>query len=945
MPGITTHFWGWDEPVLSKAIAELTRGWSGGELNLGHTAIIVPGMESSRRLRESLAQAAGTKGGAVSVPHVWHPETALLTGWDGGEIATRLEERVAWMQVMMGIELAEFAALFPVRPAIAGSTWASSVAELLASLRRTLGGGGHDLAAVARLLRGHEDAARWNDLARLEQLYLARLRKLGRADAQDVKRGSAARPSLPEGVREVLVLAAPDLTALMRDWLRNVARTHPVRVFVQAPEGKCAAFDELGAPLAGAWSDSSTRHPPLENHMLRLASTPGEQAREAVRALREFAQAGISAAVGACCPELNSHLESELAAEGVSAYDPAGRLAGQHALVDTLRAWLALCESRAWKPFSAWVRRDDVLTALAASHTVQPTVLLAQLDEIHADRMPATLDDAAAYCAAEGKTRVSAVLGDVVNQLDAWDGGGSAALLRQLLQWHYGRREFNTEHEHDHGLVELVGEIMETALSLDAALGGEALESAAWLGLLLREVGQIKLADRRGQTDLVLHGWLELLWEPARGLVIAGFNDEHVPGAVTPDPFLPDPLRKTLGLACAESRRARDAFLLTAVASQRIHQGNLRLVVGRVSDNGDVLRPSRLLFACDDAALLARVDALFPKSEGMVQAAPRPPRSVAWQLLPPRPQVPFPLKQVSASLLSAYLKCPLRCYFSHMLGMGEVRSGQRELGGDAFGRLVHEVWRRFALEPDLRNSVDADRMADFLADTADAVARERYGPRPLFAVTMQIESAKQRLRALAATQQKLRQEGWIIEHAELVVKPEDGLTIDGVPFKGQIDRIDRHEGTGALRVWDYKTGREGDAEKDHLETVKLEAGAGQDVTWRAWRVEPDEAVVWQNLQLPLYVWAIRQRHPGVSVEAGYLHLPAVVSAAGDKVWSAFDETMMRSGLACAEEAVRRIKAGRFEPADEVAFDEWEELFMGDAAESVAEIARWREETE
>jgi len=33
----------------------------------------------------------------------------------------------------------------------------------------------------------------------------------------------------------------------------------------------------------------------------------------------------------------------------------------------------------------------------------------------------------------------------------------------------------------------------------------------------------------------VLHGWLELLWEPADGLVIAGFNDEHVPGAVAPD--------------------------------------------------------------------------------------------------------------------------------------------------------------------------------------------------------------------------------------------------------------------------------------------------------------------------------------------------------------------------------------------------------------------------
>ena len=55
MPGIVVHFWGWDAPVLSRAVAELTRGWSGGELDLAHTAIIVPTMEASRRLREALA--------------------------------------------------------------------------------------------------------------------------------------------------------------------------------------------------------------------------------------------------------------------------------------------------------------------------------------------------------------------------------------------------------------------------------------------------------------------------------------------------------------------------------------------------------------------------------------------------------------------------------------------------------------------------------------------------------------------------------------------------------------------------------------------------------------------------------------------------------------------------------------------------------------------------
>jgi ATP-dependent helicase/nuclease subunit B len=144
-------------------------------------------------------------------------------------------------------------------------------------------------------------------------------------------------------------------------------------------------------------------------------------------------------------------------------------------------------------------------------------------------------------------------------------------------------------------------------------------------------------------------------------------------------------------------------------------------------------------------------------------------------------------------------------------------------------------------------------------------------------------------------------------------------------------------------VWDYKTGREGDAAKDHLEEMQLIEGEKHDVSWRVLEVEADRAVVWKNLQLPLYVWAMRQRNPGVPVEAGYLHLPAVVSGAGDRLWSALDEPMMRSALECAEEAVKRMKAGQFAPADEVAFDEWEELFMGDASESVADISEWKEE--
>lgn len=944
MPGIKTHFWSWDAPVLDKAVAELARGWNAGELDLTRFAVIVPTAEAVRRLREALARAADAKNGAVTAPHVWHPETALLSGWTGAVIASGLEERAAWMRVLMAIDAADYPGLFPIPPVDKGVTWASSVAGMLASLRRTLGAGGHDFAGVAQLLGDHEEAARWRDLARLEGDYLGGLATMSRVDEGMVKRDIAARPVLPDEVSEVMVFAAPDLTGLMREWVRNAAKSHPVNLFIHAPADERASFDGLGAPLEEAWGEASGRLLPLRDDALRLCTAPEQQVVEAVEALREFAAAGLSSAVGACDPALNALLESELAAEGVAAYDPAGRLAGQHALADVLRAWLALCESRAWKPLAALLQRHDPLTALADLHGVPAAKLLSQLDALHADKLPRTVEDALALCDETTSPELHAVLEEVAQHLEAWTRGGSAALLRDLLKGFYGSREFDTGQEHDRSMVEMMGELMETAASLDAALGAATLGAADWLALLLAEVDRTRLTDRRGEADLVPHGWLELPWEPAAGLVIAGFNDEQVPGAVAPDPFLPDSLRRRLGLASAGSRRARDAYLLTAIAAQREKTGSLRLIVGRTTDEGDVLRPSRLLFACDDDALLGRIKLLFPEHEGMAGTALRTPRTIAWKLKPPKPKPSLELKHVSASLLSAYLKCPLRCYFSHVLRMKEVRSGLRELGGDAFGRLVHEVWRRFALNAELRDSTNAGAIAEFLVNEAGAVAREQYGTRPMFSVTLQIESARQRLRALAATQRKLREEGWIIEHAELSVKVEDGLTIGGVPFKGQIDRVDRHEKTGALRVWDYKTGREGDAGKDHLEKLRLAADGEPDVRWRALSVAADSAVVWKNLQLPLYVWAVQQRNPGVPVEAGYLHLPAVVSGTGDRPWDALDAGMVQSAVGCAEEVVKRMREGLFPPADEVAFDEWEEMLMGDAGESVADISEWREES-
>ena len=125
---LTAHFWGWDAPVLEKAVAELLRGWKGGALELSNMVIVVPTGEAVRRLREALAMAVAKKDGAVIAPHVWHPENAL--GWDVRDdaVASPLTERLAWTRVLMEAKLDRLSALFPNKPEEISSAWSSSVA-------------------------------------------------------------------------------------------------------------------------------------------------------------------------------------------------------------------------------------------------------------------------------------------------------------------------------------------------------------------------------------------------------------------------------------------------------------------------------------------------------------------------------------------------------------------------------------------------------------------------------------------------------------------------------------------------------------------------------------------------------------------------------------------------------------------------------------------------
>ena len=468
--------------------------------------------------------------------------------------------------------------------------------------------------------------------------------------------------------------------------------------------------------------------------------------------------------------------------------------------------------------------------------------------------------------------------------------------------------------------------LRETARAWSAA--GGALALADGWELALGEYAEQVRAGERPPGALDLLGWLELLWEDAPHLMVAGFNDGCVPDAVVGDAFLPEGLRARLGLKTNAARFARDAYLLTALAAWRHGAtGRLDLLVGKASTVGEPVPPSRLLLRCADAELPQRVAWLF---RPVVSARPSLPWHRAWRL---RPRRRGPITGVSVTALRDYLACPFRFYLKHGLGMERVDPAKAELDALDFGTLVHSALQQLGDEVTLLGCSDERVLRDYLLERFEAGARARFGAEHTLPLVVQFESARQRLRAAAALEARERADGW----STVCVEWKFALPFGGIELRGKIDRIDRHT-DGRVRVLDYKTG---DTAKTPFE-AHLRTARPTDEARPEWlRVVAGgggRARVWTDLQLPLYRLAALDEY-GADVACGYFSLPKATGDTAITLWDDLATEWQPGAEVCAAGTAAAIAAGEFWPpverrGREAESDPFGDLFHRGAAASI-----------
>jgi hypothetical protein len=388
------------------------------------------------------------------------------------------------------------------------------------------------------------------------------------------------------------------------------------------------------------------------------------------------------------------------------------------------------------------------------------------LDQYQQDRVPHVLGErflgkaGAAESLALRLEALESTLGDLrgpSRPMPRW-----AEPIVAVIVAYYGQRPLNPDDSDDRVVITVAAAVRD-ALRAVAELPEDVVgfvSAATALRIVVDTLEQETVPEPPEKEAVELLGWLELSQDDAPAVVLTGFNDGFVPGSVNEDPFLPDTLRRHLGLADNRLRFARDAFYLsTLVASRRY----VKLLAGRRTRASDPLAPSRLWLCGESRIVAERVLSFYEGAEAdvpLVRGTVRAGQGGACLCVPrPRP-LDRPIDRLTVTAFQDYLTCPYRFYLKHVLKLRPLGDGATELTASSFGNLAHAV------------------LADF-------------GRGPLSRIL----------------------------HTELGYEyGQVSIDVDGIPFGllGRIDRIDEDEATGALFVFDYKVSGETRSPKDHL---------------------------------------------------------------------------------------------------------------------------------
>lgn len=932
------HFLDWNMPITAKTaeflLAPMIRA-DKHNVDLENTIIIVPTRQAGRHLHETMVSYCAEHDTALLSVRTEEPGFFFRAGEITADEPSPVMLKMLWAEVLNSINPVDYPNFFPAPGKEQDFSWAIRMGEMIQRLRATLADGGYLISTVVNSGITFEETERWSDMAELEKLYQEQLNKMGLTDPCIAKISRADHPELPEGITRIVMAAVPDPSLLTIRALKQLAATIDIDILVHAPESMANSFDEWGRPMPEKWPDMKID---ISDANIVLAGSPREQSRHVIEEIAKDSRTLGPADIAICVPDGNRtivpYLKADLAEHGLPAFDPADKALKDHPACRLIESFCDFAISRTYKAFGTFLRHPDILCYLESAMDLSNSALLTEFDEYQNEHLPSSFDEIMLNSNIRNNRFPNLIKAAdfIIEQLSLFDKNTIVDSIRSFCQTIYSVRTINTNEPDDNEFQSAV-ERINTVLEEFAAIPDcrEKLDRKSMLILFKRRLYEQKYHRNRDDTAIDLEGWLELPWNSAKLFIITGMNEGIVPASRTGDVFLPDSMRSKLGLRDNAGRFARDIFLTRGFLESHKKNGRVCFIVGKTSGTGDPLKPSRILFRCNDADLPARADKLFSP---IIENWFAPPSTITFKLDPQAPDdVPANLltpNTISVTKFRDYLMCPFRFYLKHILKMDPFDSEKSSMDALEFGSMVHAALKAMADTPEMARSENETELAAFLGSHAEEWVNKKLGTTPSLPAIIALNAAKQRLRGVAHRQVELTRNGWEIIQSEQKFSAE----LNGMKINGIIDRIDRHQDSGIIRIIDYKTSDKSNTpEKQHLENCRPDT---RDFT----KISVNSKVKrWADLQLPLYVFLFQQkeaRHK--SVVPAYFNLPKAVSDTSLDIWEEFTDALLESAVACAENVIAGIREQRFwPPAERVSYDDFENLFINDYRKTINEM--------
>lgn len=432
-------------------------------------------------------------------------------------------------------------------------------------------------------------------------------------------------------------------------------------------------------------------------------------------------------------------------------------------------------------------------------------------------------------------------------------------------------------------------------------------------------LGEKVAYEEEREEDLKLSGWLELIYAFTPHVVLVGLHEGVVPKTRFADSYLPETLKKEMGLRGQSYYTGRDAFMLSSLCACRRErskdllaspggtgkdgqagegndgraEGNDVRIEGRndgrtghawqsqerglkiflcdKTAEGEPTQASSLLMRVEDGALPDRVLFLFKENETEPKPEPLRDRS-DWVVRVPKVENPWKEggRAFSPSLLKAFLNCPRRFWMEKVLKMEEWDEGE-VMSDRETGNIFHEVMKRVLSQEAYARDVGSHELQSEFVRVLNELFREKYGEIESLPLTLraQYEFLCDRMGAGARVMAGRYEEGWEVLEMEYAVP--DWELCPGFVLSMRIDCIMRHIPTGRLSVLDFKTSKKAKPPKEkHLVRI-----ARKKKKLMMEKIYPDfpfyevkgksEGVVlysrWTDLQLPLYAYWLKTASP------------------------------------------------------------------------------------